>query len=136
MDNRVESSPRHPTRSDFKVAWLKNWLERLLNTRGFQGKGLLFPLYSDFGFTLISSQNDAIRGGQISYTHEQAYAIMQALIASKVIGDFRAPDCVRFGVSPLYLCYTDIWQAVDTIKSTMEQEAWQKFQGQRKASVT
>ena len=91
---------------------------------------------ADFGFTLISSQNDAIRGSQISYTHKQGYAIMQALIASNVIGDFRAPDCVRFGVSPLYLSYMDIWRAVDTLRIIMETEAWRKFQGQKKEAVT
>jgi kynureninase len=91
---------------------------------------------ADFGFTLISSENDDIRGSQISYTHEQGYAIMQALIASNVIGDFRAPDCVRFGVSPLYLSYMDIWRAIDTIKIIMETEAWRKYEGQKKVAVT
>ena len=61
---------------------------------------------------------------------------MQALIANNVIGDFRAPDCVRFGVSPLYLSYLDIWRAVDTIKAIMETEAWREFLGQRKGAVT
>jgi kynureninase len=91
---------------------------------------------SDFGFTLISSDNDEIRGSQISYTHEQAYAIMQALIANNVIGDFRAPDCVRFGVSPLYLSYLDIWRAVDVIKTIMETKCWLEFKDQKKAPVT
>ena len=89
-----------------------------------------------FGFTLISSENDDIRGSQISYRHEQGHVIMQALIANNVIGDFRAPDCVRFGVSPLYLSYMDIWRAVDTIKTIMETEAWREFQGQKKSVVT
>ncbi len=89
-----------------------------------------------FGFTLISSENDAIRGSQISYTHENGYAIMQALIARNVIGDFRAPDCVRFGVAPLYTSYMDIWQAVGTLKTIMETEAWQEFQAQNMADVT
>ena len=91
---------------------------------------------ADFGFTLISSENDEIRGSQISYTHEQGYAIMQALIVSNVIGDFRAPDCVRFGVGPLYLSYMDIWRAIDTLKIIMEKKAWRKFQGQSQGSVT
>jgi len=91
---------------------------------------------ADFGFTLISSENDDIRGSQISYTHEQGYAIMQALIANNVIGDFRAPDCVRFGVSPVYLSYTDMWRAVDTIKTIMETETWRDFRGQKKEAVT
>jgi len=91
---------------------------------------------ADFGFTLISSENDDIRGSQISYTHEQGYAIMQALIVSNVIGDFRAPDCVRFGVGPLYLSFMDIWRAIDTLKIIMEKKAWRKFQGQSQGSVT
>jgi kynureninase len=91
---------------------------------------------ADFGFTLISSENDDIRGSQISYTHEQGYAIMQALIASNVIGDFRAPDCVRFGVGPLYLSFMDVWRAVDIIKTTMETETWRKFLDKGQESVT
>jgi kynureninase len=91
---------------------------------------------ADFGFTLISSENDDIRGSQISYTHEQGHAIMQALIASRVIGDFRAPDCVRFGVNPLYLSYLDMWRAIDIIEAIMEKGAWQKFQKQKKEAVT
>ena len=91
---------------------------------------------ANFGFTLISSEDDNIRGSQISYTHKHGYAIMQALIASNVIGDFRAPDCVRFGVGPLYLSYMDIWRAVDTIKTNMETEAWRKFQSQDQEAVT
>jgi len=91
---------------------------------------------ADFGFTLISSENDEIRGSQISYTHEQGYAIMQALIVSNVIGDFRAPDCVRFGVGPLYLSYMDIWRAIDTLNIIMEKQTWRKFQGQSQGSVT
>lgn len=91
---------------------------------------------ADFDFTLISSENDDIRGSQISYTHEEGYAIMQALIASNVIGDFRAPDCVRFGVNPLYLSYRDIWRAVDIIKIIMVAKNWQKFLGQKTEAVT
>ena len=85
---------------------------------------------------MTAGASAAQSGSQISYTHEQGYAIMQALIARNVIGDFRAPDCVRFGVNPLYLSYMDIWRAVDTIKTIMETKDWQKFQHQKKASVT
>ncbi len=91
---------------------------------------------TDFGFGLISSEKDDIRGSQISYTHEHGHAIMQALIAKNVIGDFRAPDCIRFGVSPMYLGYMDVWRAVDTINTVMETEAWQDFLGYRKEPVT
>jgi len=91
---------------------------------------------TDFGFKLISSENDDIRGSQISYTHEQGYAIMQTLIANNVMGDFRAPDCVRFGVNPLYLSYLDIWRAINIIKTIMETEDWRKFQRQDKEAVT
>ncbi len=90
----------------------------------------------NFGFTLISSENDAIRGSQISYTHEHGDALMRALIARNVIGDFRAPDCVRFGVSPLYLSYMDIWQAVEVIKMVMETEVWRDYLGLKKEPVT
>ena len=53
------------------------------------------------------------RGSQVSFRHPQGYPVMQALIARGVIGDFRAPDILRFGLGPLYLRYVDLWDAVD-----------------------
>jgi kynureninase len=60
---------------------------------------------------LASPRDTARRGSHVALTHPQGYELMQALIARGVIGDFRAPDVVRFSITPLYLRYTDVWQA-------------------------
>jgi kynureninase len=91
---------------------------------------------ANFGFHLASPRNDDMRGSQVSFRHENGYAIMQALIAEGVIGDFRAPDIVRFGFAPLYLRYIDIWNAVDILNEIMTTEAWQNPKFQTRQSVT
>jgi kynureninase len=67
------------------------------------------------GLSLASPRDPARRGSHVALTHEQGYELMQALIARGVIGDFRAPDVVRFSITPLYLRYVDVWQAVSVL---------------------
>ncbi|MBI1214038.1 MAG: kynureninase [Alphaproteobacteria bacterium] len=76
------------------------------------------------GFTVASPRNAAARGAQASLAHPEAYAVVQALIARGVIGDFRAPDVARFGLVPLYLSHVDVFDAVGIIDDVMETEAW------------
>lgn len=64
------------------------------------------------------------RGSQLCLSHPDAYAIMQALIARGVIGDFRAPDILRFGITPLTLSYTELWDAAATLGVIMAEGAW------------
>ncbi|HMG48889.1 MAG TPA: kynureninase [Allosphingosinicella sp.] len=66
------------------------------------------------------------RGSHISFKHPHAFEICQALIAAEVIGDFRAPDVVRFGLTPLYLGFEDVWQAVDRLAAILENETWRE----------
>ena len=73
---------------------------------------------------LASPPDPAQRGSQVSFAHEDAYALTQALIAREVIGDFRAPDLIRFGITPLYLRYVDLWTAVAAIRDIIESGAW------------
>jgi kynureninase len=82
---------------------------------------------SAYEFDLISPRQAEQRGSQVSFSHDQGYAIMKALIAEGVIGDFRAPDTVRFGIAPLYIRYSDIWDAVDTLVRVMTSKSWQRF---------
>lgn len=89
----------------------------------------------DFGFNIISPRDDT-RGSQVSLSHENGYAITQALIASHVIGDFRAPDTLRFGLTPLYLGFEDIWNAVQTLKEIMVSGRWQEPQYNQRQAVT
>ena len=78
----------------------------------------------EYGFGLVSPRNAAERGSQVSLSHENGYAIMQALIERGVIGDFRAPKILRFGLTPLYLRYVDVWDAVDILADIMAREIW------------
>ena len=76
------------------------------------------------GFRLASPRASRLRGSQVSLTHEHGYAIMQALIARAVIGDWRSPDVLRFGFAPLYVRHVDVWDAVALLKEIMESRAW------------
>ncbi len=88
------------------------------------------------GFTIVSPREDERRGSQVSLAHEAGYPIMQALIARGVIGDFRAPDILRFGFTPLYLGYGELWDAVWVLKEIMEDRAWDRPEYHARARVT
>ena len=75
-------------------------------------------------FTCITPTDPAARGSHISLTHPHAFEICQALIAEGVIGDFRSPDVLRLGLTPLYLGFEDIWRAVDILAGIIVQERW------------
>lgn len=89
-----------------------------------------------FGLGLASPAEGARRGSQISYAHAQGYAVMQALINRGVIGDFRAPDLLRFGFTPLYLRFQDIWDAVAILKAVLTGEEWRRPEFNQRAAVT
>jgi len=72
----------------------------------------------------ITARSQEQRGSHISFRHPHAFEICQALIAAGVIGDFRAPDVVRFGLTPLYLGFEDLWQGVDRLVAILESESW------------
>ena len=85
---------------------------------------------------LGSPRNPAERGSQVSFRHPHAYAVMQALIARGVIGDFRAPDSMRFGFTPLYLGEADVDKAVAVLVEVIDKRLWDTPDYHRKASVT
>jgi kynureninase len=88
------------------------------------------------GLTLVSPREAERRGSQVSLRHAEAYPIMQALIARGVIGDFRAPDILRFGFAPLYVRFVDIWDAVATLKEILTAGSWDRPEFRIKAAVT
>ena len=90
----------------------------------------------ELGFTLLSPRESALRGSQVSYAHPQGYAIVQALKERDVIGDFRAPDVLRFGLTPLYLRYTDMFHAVEAIRAVVTGGAWDRPEYRERAAVT
>ncbi len=91
---------------------------------------------AEFGFQLITPRNGAQRGSHIAFVHPEGYRIMQALIARGVIGDFRDPDVLRFGLTPLYLGYEDVWRAVEILHEVMRHEAWLTAPERAAARVT
>ena len=90
----------------------------------------------EFDFTCVSPREYALRGSQLSFSHQHAYAIMQAIIDRGVIGDFRRPDLLRFGFAPLYLRHTDICDAVMVIRDVMLSGAWKADHYQQRKKVT
>ncbi|MEA3000016.1 MAG: kynureninase [Sphingomonadales bacterium] len=84
----------------------------------------------------ISPREPKRRGSHISFAHPNAFEICQALIADGVIGDFRAPDVVRFGLTPLYLGYEDVWIAVDRLHAILDTERWRAPQFALRGKVT
>ncbi|MDX2235104.1 MAG: kynureninase [Hyphomonadaceae bacterium] len=85
---------------------------------------------------LASPRAAAHRGSQVSFHCENGYAVMQALIAEGVIGDFRAPDLIRFGFTPLYTRYTDVAEAAAILLRVLDEGLWRRPAYQVKARVT
>lgn len=89
------------------------------------------------GLVLASPRRAAERGSQVSLARPtHGYEIMQALIARGVIGDFRAPDILRFGFTPLYTRFVDVWDAVDRLARVLESGEWRDPQFAIRAAVT
>ncbi len=86
--------------------------------------------------TLASPRAADHRGSQVSWSHPEGYAIMQALIARGVIGDFRAPDILRFGLTPLYTNDADVAGAVAALSDIMASRAWDRPAFRARAQVT
>lgn len=84
----------------------------------------------------ISPLDAQQRGSQLSFAHPQAHAICQALIAQDVVADFRAPNIVRFGFTPLYQRFADIWQAVKILNQVVSSERYLKAEFQQRQKVT
>jgi kynureninase len=101
-----------------------------------------------FGIGLATPREHAQRGSQVCLTREHAnggsgaFAIVQALIARGVIGDFRAgdggayKDILRFGFTPLYIGFEDVWNAVEHLRSVLQSGEWQQPEFNQKHAVT
>lgn len=85
---------------------------------------------------LATPKEHAMRGSQVSFRHPQGYAVMQALIARGVIGDFRAPDILRFGITPLYTSENDICAAATILAEILDQKLWDRDEYHKRAAVT
>lgn len=88
------------------------------------------------GLEAISPADGAVRGGHVSVRHEEGYAVVQALIARGIIPDFRAPDAMRFGVSPLFLRFAGVWDAMDQLADVLATRSWDTPEFRQRAAVT
>ncbi|MEM8695020.1 MAG: kynureninase [Pseudomonadota bacterium] len=90
----------------------------------------------DYGLELITRPDAGRRGSHISFSHPDGWPISQALIERGVIGDFRAPDILRFGLTPFYTGFEDVWRAVDILGDILDGDVWREDRFTAKAAVT
>jgi kynureninase len=91
---------------------------------------------AEVGLKLITPRDHGRRGSHLSYSHPHGYELTQALRAHRVVPDFRMPDVIRFGFTPLTLSYADIWDAVDRLAAIWREGAWRDPRHAVKAAVT
>lgn len=88
------------------------------------------------GLELITPREHARRGSHVSFEHPEGYAVIQALIARGVIGDYREPRIMRFGFTPLYTSFTDVFDAVEILGEILDKRTWDQPQFKVRNSVT
>jgi kynureninase len=96
----------------------------------------LAPICAEFGLRIITPRDPALRGSHVSVAYEHGYEVVQALIDRGIIGDFRAPDIMRFGFTPLYLRYRDVVDAAKALADILLSGAWQEPRFSVRALVT
>ncbi len=97
---------------------------------------LLAAIGAELGLECVSPANPVERGSHISFRHPHAYALCQALIARGVIGDFRDPDILRFGLTPLYLGFEDVWRAGEILGEILASKAYADPEFSKRNAVT
>ena len=88
------------------------------------------------GLDCISPRDPAARGSHISFRHPHAHALTQALIGRGVIGDFRDPDVLRLGLTPLYLSHEDVWRAGEHLRQVIDSGEWRDPRFAERLAVT
>ena len=119
---------------------IESGMENLNKKRLKQSEYFIFltmKILSKYGFEIGSPFNSEFRGSHISLKHPEAYRICQSLIhpkisTIKVIPDFREPDNIRFGLTPLYTTFNEVWQTVARLKNIMETTEYEFFSNERK----
>ncbi len=89
-----------------------------------------------YGLEVVTPRDPQERGSHVSLRHPEGYPIIRALIARGIIGDFRAPDILRFGIAPLYLSFADIWRAADALRDVLATRQWDTAEFKARAPVT
>jgi len=85
---------------------------------------------------LASPRDPALRGSQVVFAHAEGYAVMQALIARGVVGDFRAPDLMRFGFAPLYNTHVEMVRGAELLADVLATREWDQPRFRQRAKVT
>lgn len=88
------------------------------------------------GFVVASPRDPMLRGSHVSLRHPQGYAVMQELASRKIIGDFRAPDYMRFGFAPLYNTAEDIEALLDALDDIMTRGSWDRLEYRERRAFT
>jgi kynureninase len=91
---------------------------------------------AEFPLKLVTPRDHKQRGSHASFEHPHGYEVMQALIARGVIGDYREPHVLRFGFTPLYTRYVDVWDAVETLREVLVKETWRAPEFAARGAVT
>jgi len=89
-----------------------------------------------FPLELVTPREHGRRGSHVSIEHPHGYEVMQALIARGVIGDYREPRVLRFGFTPLYTRFVDVWDAVEILHEILAAETWRAPQFSQRGLVT
>jgi kynureninase len=85
---------------------------------------------------IVTPREPRCRGSQVAIVFDQGYPVVQAMIARGVIGDFRAPDMMRFGFAPAYLRFQDVWVAAEILADCMRAEVWHDARYRKRGTVT
>jgi kynureninase len=85
---------------------------------------------------IVTPREPSLRGSQVAITFDHGYAVVQAMIERGVIGDFRAPDIMRFGFAPLYLRFGDVWDAAEIMAECIRAEVWKDPRYRQRLAVT
>jgi kynureninase len=89
-----------------------------------------------WGVEVVTPRESTHRGSHVSLRFSDGYPVVQALIERGVIGDFRAPDLMRFGFTPLYVSHADVWDAVEILEEILRSEMWREPRFHRRGAVT
>jgi kynureninase len=88
------------------------------------------------GLDIVTPRQPSLRGSQVGISFDRGYAVIQAMIERGVIGDFRAPDLMRFGFAPLYVRFVDVWDAAEILAGCINAEVWRDPRFNRQLDVT
>lgn len=108
----------------------------LVRAKSLSLSSFFLRLTDALGLETVTPRTASERGSQISLRHESAYAVVQALIARGVIGDFREPDIMRFGFTPLYVSHADVWDAAEALRQVLDTGEWAQPRFAERGSVT